>query len=516
MFNWINDFYSSRAPSDPIEWVTELPGYDSRIRFSIGDYGEERIYFYRNTTWWNYLYTNSCEPITSYLQTYYPERLENMNIYILGNPDWQYNFADAKMPSFYDFTYNQIVAAYFWRPVSDWACSMLLAHEFRHTLGLIHTYTGGGTNAICDQDNPDFLKDIYVTTLPDECNCPHICVYDSNAYAINGDGITNNLMGGNKEEVYVSPMQAGQMHRALSLTSARKYVTCSKSDVPLVISNEQIWDFDMKLYQDLIIENGAVLTLTCHLVMHPDAKIIVKPGGKLIIDGATVGTDLFENNLWPGIEVWGDKSTHQYAVNGSYRQGYMELKNGATIENAVCALNLWRPGHWNTTGGIVHATDAVFRNNHRSVHALHYRNSHPVSGKETDYNATFTRCQFTVDGNYLGDGDHVFHKHADLDHVRGFKFRACDFSVAGPSGNISYWTSGIAGYEAGFSVSGLCENSNIHPCPSYDNSTFSGFLSAVSAVNDGTRTPPTITLTHSSFKLRRIRPDRETCDNEIN
>ncbi len=211
VFNWINSFYSSRAPSDPIEWVTELPNYDSRIRFSIGDDGEERIYFYKNTNWWNYQYASSCEPITSYLQTYYPERLENVNLYILGNLDWQYNFADAKMPSFYNFAYNQIVAAYFWRPVSDWACSMLLAHEFGHTLGLIHTYTGGGTNAICDQDNPEFLKDIYITSLPDECHCPHSCNYNADAFAVNGDGITNNLMGGEIKRKYTSvPCRRGR------------------------------------------------------------------------------------------------------------------------------------------------------------------------------------------------------------------------------------------------------------------------------------------------------------------
>lgn len=217
----------------------------------------------------------------------------------------------------------------------------------------------------------------------------------------------------------------------------------------------------------------------------------------MIINGGRLTS--LDDELWPGIEVWGDRSTHQYAVNGSYGQGYVELRNGATIENAECALALWRPGHWGTTGGIVHASDAVFRNNHRAVHALHYRNHSPASGKETGYNATFTRCQFTVDGDYPGDGDHVFHKHVDLDHVRGFKFRACDFSVAAPSDNISYWTSGIAGYEAGFSVSGLCENSNVHPCPSYDNSTFSGFFTAISAVNIGAKTPPAITVMRSSF-----------------
>ncbi len=267
-----------------------------------------------------------------------------------------------------------------------------------------------------------------------------------------------------------------------------------------IIDHNVEWQKDVRgLNSVLIIEKEGILTIkNTDVSIHHDAHVVINPGGRLILDGAKL-TNSCSGELWPGIQVWGDKSTHQYAVNGSFGQGYLELKNGAAIENAECAVELWRPGHWGTTGGIVHVTDAVFRNNHRSVHALHYKNSHPVSGKETGYNATFTRCQFTVDGDYPGDGDHVFHKHVDLDHVRGLKFRACDLSVAAPSDNISYWTSGIAGYEAGFSVSGLCENNSIPPCPSYDNSTFSGFFTAVSAVNDGTRTPPAITVTHSSF-----------------
>lgn len=422
--------------------------------------------------------------------------MENLNVYVLkqsGN-----NHAAASPPDWNNFSYNQYVKAHYWIPEADWGVSMLLAHEFAHTLGLLHTYYGGGASAICDQSNPEFLRDVFLVSLPDVSNCPHTCNYSANPHETNGDGITNNIVGGSREEVYISPMQAGQMHRALSLTSARKYVTSEKSDTPLVIMDAQLWDFDMKLYQDLIIEDGAILKLTCHLVMHPHAKIIVKPGGRLIIDGATIGTDLFENRLWQGIEVWGNKNTHQYAVNGNYGQGYVELKNGAAIENAVCALNLWRPDHWNSTGGIVHATNAIFRNNYRSVHALYYKNYHPVNLKETDYKATFSGCQFIVNENYLGDEDHVFHKHVDLSHVRGFKFYACDFSVSDPSSNISYWTSGITGNEAGFLVKGVCQ-SNLIPCSNYDQCTFKGFFAAINSVCNGSKSAPTITVRQTFF-----------------
>jgi len=297
---------------------------------------------------------------------------------------------------------------------------------------------------------------------------------------------------------FLTPSEIGEIHRYLSISSIRKYTTDnSYLSIPYSITSDTEWDLNFTSYRNVIIEAGATLTITCKLVMKSNARIIIKPGGNLIVDGGIITTE--DSSMWQGIEVWGNQNANQYAVNGSYGQGYVELKNGATIENAVCALALWRPDHWSTTGGIVHAEDAVFRNNQRSVHALHYKNTSPVNGKQTDYNSWFKRCQFIVNENYLGDEDHVFHKHVDLDHVRGIKFFACDFSVSAPSSNISYWTSGIAGYEAGFSVSGMCSNNSIYPCPSYNNSTFSGFLSAISAVNDGTRTPPTITVTRSSF-----------------
>lgn len=273
------------------------------------------------------------------------------------------------------------------------------------------------------------------------------------------------------------------------------------------ISNVQIngavtWNgLNKNVNGQIIIQQGASLSIVSSVLhfINMNSGIIINPGGKLIVDNSVL-TNLEGScsNLWQGIEVWGNKNTHQYAVNGGYGQGYVELKNGATIENAVCALNLWRPNYWSYTGGIVHATDAVFRNNHRSVHALYYKNYHPTNLRETDYNATFRRCQFIVNENYLGDEDHVFHKHVDLSHVRGFKFYACDFSVTAPSSNISYWTSGIAGNEAGFLVKGVCDSYQI-PCSNYNQCTFTGFFTAINAVSDGSKSAPAITVRQTLF-----------------
>lgn len=486
LFEKINEFYSSCGPSDTIYWVTELPDYDSRIRFSIGEYGQERIYFYQNTTWWNYGDVGDCNSITSYIRESFPERMDAINLYVLGNPNGIYNSATALFPQLDDFHFEQSIAAHYWQPVSDWALSMLIAHEFGHSLYLLHTYLYGGASAICDQDNPEFLKDVFLTQLPDVSNCPHESNYYANAFAVNGDGITNNLMGGNENQKYISPMQAGQMHRALSLYSVRKYVQSEKSNIPLVISDNQLWDFDMKLYQDLIIENGATLTLTCHLVMHPNAKVIIKPGGRLIVDGAIIGVDLFEKRMWSGIQVWGNSSLSQYPDRqGNYLQGYLELKNGATIENAVCAVELWKPEDITTTGGIIIADSAFFINNAKAVHALAYSNISPYNGYEMGYLANFDRCTFAINSDYLGT--ETFHKHVDLSQVKGIQFNGCSFSSDPNVTGVSPWCSAIAAYDAGFSVNGLCDRycngQNIAPCPDQClvHSTFSGFYDAIHA-----------------------------------
>lgn len=270
-------------------------------------------------------------------------------------------------------------------------------------------------------------------------------------------------------------------------------------DTPIYISDVTTWNTPKQINCDIEILNGATLNIcnTTIWELSSECSIIIHPGGKLILDNAIVTNPC--GILWQGIQVRGDRNTHQYAANGSYGQGYLEMKNGATIENAICAVALWRPNYLNTTGGIVHASNAVFQNNTVSVQAMHYKNFNPINEKETDYNAYFTRCQFILDEDYLGDESHVFNRHVYLDHVRGLKFNACEFSVTSLSENISRWTSGIAGYKAGFSVSGLCSSNNIYPCPSYDNSTFTGFFSAISAINDGTRTPPAVTVTRTTF-----------------
>ena len=159
--------------------------------------------------------------------------------------------------------------------------------------------------------------------------------------------------------------------------------------------------------EGFIIDANATVTVTGNIKCNKNAKTIVPVGTKLILDGGTMTSN---GTMWQGIEVWGNSNTHQYEVNGSFGQGYIELKNGAIIENAKCAVELWHPGIYSTTGGIIHATDAIFRNNAKSVHALHYSNVY--CGVECSYAGTFQNCTFTVDDDFIGTD--TLRKHVDL------------------------------------------------------------------------------------------------------
>jgi hypothetical protein len=255
------------------------------------------------------------------------------------------------------------------------------------------------------------------------------------------------------------------------------------------IEENTTWNSDMKIYNEINIENGAELTIqNCTISMSSWAKIIVKPGGTLILNNCTL-TGICNSIMWPGIEVWGYPNAPQFKYPlVPYPQGVIIL-NGATIENAVTAINLWKPDDYTMTGGIVEAYNSTFKNNVMSVHALYYRNFNPLyPTQELDYYGIFTNCSFIIDAQYLGDKK--FYKHVDLCHVRGLQFNGCTFSLDHDASNISEWSDGIAAYNAGFYVRPYCPSHTI-PCVDADSCRFSGFYRGIGSITSDLIPHPT-------------------------
>ena len=248
--------------------------------------------------------------------------------------------------------------------------------------------------------------------------------------------------------------------------------------------------------EGFILDNNATVTVTGNIKSNKNAKTIVPVGTRLILDGGLMTNN--DNNFWQGIEVWGNKDAHQFEINGCYGQGYLELKNGAVIENAKCAVELWRPEHYSTTGGIIHATDATFRNNAMAVRAVCYTNHSPYNNKETNYNGSFVNCSFVVNGDYLGT--ETFKKHVTLADVNGIGFLGCDFSANRSANGVHPYCIGISAYDAGFNVNTYCATSPSQPCPDayLDRSTFTGLCAGISAASNGNH-PRSFTVWGSVF-----------------
>lgn len=254
---------------------------------------------------------------------------------------------------------------------------------------------------------------------------------------------------------------------------------------PGVITSNILWNNDTIIVCGVEIMQGACLTINSNVLLSKHSPIIIHPGGKLIVDGGLLTS--IEETMWPGIEVWGDTTTHQYVVNGMCGQGRLELRNGAIIENAVCAVELWRPGDTATTGGIIRADSALFRNNAKAVHALHFKN-HKPTGVESNYISNFTNCAFVIDSGYFGT--ETFHQHVDFDDINGIWFKGCDFSVNRSTPGVSSSCSAITAYDAGFQVMSYCSDNNFtspNPCPEeyVKHCSFTGFNDAIHSVSDG-------------------------------
>ena len=250
---------------------------------------------------------------------------------------------------------------------------------------------------------------------------------------------------------------------------------------PDTLTSATTWNEKKRIYADLIIDSLATLTVTDTLYIAGDHSIIVRPGGKLIVNGGTL-TNACDGEMWQGIIVEGNANIRQTAL----AQGSVILNN-ATIENAHNAISTRNANNTNNdghTGGIIQATNTLFRNNCRSVEFLKYEN-HTTGGAVTDNVSYFTRCIFTIDTNNLfADNNITFENHLTMWKVRGVKFNGCAFrnETGNHSGKAIYTE------EAGFTAKRVCPSASGPQDPCYCAGTatdtvtrcsFTGFDTAV-------------------------------------
>ena len=126
------------------------------------------------------------------------------------------------------------------------------------------------------------------------------------------------------------------------------------------------WNSPITVGDTLVIDSLSILTISDTVAFYSEGLIIVRPGGKLIVNGGTL-TNACDGEMWQGIIVEGNASIRQAAL----AQGSVILTN-ATIENARDAISTRGADNnavFEHTGGIIQATNTLFRNNRRSAAA---------------------------------------------------------------------------------------------------------------------------------------------------
>lgn len=187
----------------------------------------------------------------------------------------------------------------------------LLNHEVGHTLGLPHTWAG---NDGCD-DTP---------------NHPNCWDWQSEKCP---DGIySNNMMDYNNISRAITPCQLGKIHYNFSKlgSSQRKLLDprwCTynpSASITIGPLEKVVWDCAKDLEGDLVV--AGELTIQCRVSFPKGGRLIVKPRGRLILDGATL-TNLCEEQ-WEGITIQSIKKKKGTVV-------YLASPNVFNVRNPV-------------------------------------------------------------------------------------------------------------------------------------------------------------------------------------
>ncbi len=337
----------------------------------------------------------------------------------------------------------------------SWFLQSHLRHEIGHAFGLYHTYQASCCPENLDCTNPDFLSDVFPinNTMCTSGSSPCNACYE--AYP----NTSNNLMSGGQND-WISPLQMGRRNRNMHLigTGIRKFAKemTSSTIAPWLITANEVWDFDIQMYEDIVVKSGSTLTIKCKVGMANNGRIVVERGAKLIIDGGEVYA---WGSNWSGIQVWGNSAQPQTIVSGlAPNQGIVDVINQGTIRDAAVGISTGKffdngdldwGGYF---GGIIRCNNAKFINNWKGVGYLAYHNKNSIGNTINNigyfYNTLFETNSVLKDPNNQYPDAFV-----SLWAVEGVKFYGNTYRNTNPIvPSIDKRGNGINSYDASYII----------------------------------------------------------------
>jgi hypothetical protein len=247
----------------------------------------------------------------------------------------------------------------------------------------------------------------------------------------------NNFLGCNYgQRCALSKCQIGRMHQFLEENQhpalrfpdgSNHYLNepCVITEPTIIIPDGAaiVWEGRRRLQSSVVVQSGGQLTINCDVGFPENATLTVEAGGRLIVNGARLYNNC-DGTFWGGILVLGRSSQRQ---SPSSNQGYARIRQGASIENATFGIRLGDSNIANSSGGILLASDATFKNcRYLMAQITNYQN-HNSLGQPIGNATYFTRCNFLIDGNYFGNFEPDFIEAVSLRNVTGIEFNQCVF-----------------------------------------------------------------------------------------
>lgn len=136
---------------------------------------------------------------------------------------------------------------------------------------------------------------------------------------------------------FLSPINIGLMHHALSHTSARKYVPADTySNTPISISQNQTWSDNIRIYRGLSIESTAQFQLTNELIIPSQVDILLQGSSSLIASGATIHTPSTASTL----DLIVQQNSSVNLTNSTIQNCNISIQSGSlTINNSIIDLS---------------------------------------------------------------------------------------------------------------------------------------------------------------------------------
>jgi hypothetical protein len=223
----------------------------------------------------------------------------------------------------------------------------------------------------------------------------------------------------------------------------------------------------IQVKETLTVKSGVRLNLNNLTIKFcEDAKMIVEEGAFVLADN-TIFTSIDYDILWEGIEVHGNIfKSQQPDQNGNVYAGVFVVKNNSEISNAKIGVRLHKAQRGSSpvisvnAGGVIFATNTVFKNNIIGVNAQGYQNFDPITGDKRPNRSTFTGCTFTNDKALNTKA--IFESYMKIRDVSGIKIQGCNF-INDFSYNTNETGIGIDAIDAGFIVTILNPIFNTNP-----------------------------------------------------